>query len=49
MTNTELELMKIAGLTEADFKKQPTAQEIAEDAYLLAEYNNILIEMMMEE
>lgn len=49
MTNTERDLMTAAGLTEDDFIRQPTAQEIAENAYLLAEYNKILIEMMMED
>lgn len=42
-------LMKANGLTQEDIAPQPTAQEIAEEAYLKAEYNSILLEMMMEE
>lgn len=35
---------------EEAFKPSPiTTEELAEDAYLKAEYNSILIEMMMEE
>lgn len=49
MTKSEREMMMAAGLTDADFLHQPTAQEIAEEAYLMAEYNAILIEQMMEE
>lgn len=49
MTEARKKMMEALGLTEEDFRPQPTAQEIAEDAYLLAQYNNILIEMMMEE
>lgn len=46
--NSEIALMRIAGLIEEDFKPQLTAQEIAEEAYLKAEYNSILLEMMEE-
>ena len=49
MKQIELALLQAAGLTEDDLKPQPTAQEIAEDAYLKAEYNSILLEMVMEE
>lgn len=42
-------LLKANGLTPEDLLPQATAQEIAEEAYLLAEYNSILIEIMMEE
>lgn len=46
MTKFE-ELLKLNNLTEEDVEKH--TDEIAEDAYLLATYNSILIEMMMEE
>lgn len=37
-------------VTEEDFKpSEITAEEIAEEAYLKAEYNSILLEMLMEE
>ena len=42
-------LLKANGLTAEDFAQQPTEQDIAEAAYLMAEYNAILIEIMMEE
>ena len=42
-------LMQKLGLTEDDFQPQPTAQEIAEEAYLTAQYNAVLIELMMED
>lgn len=42
-------LLKANGLTVEDVTPQPSAQEIAEEAYLIAQYNNILIELMMEE
>lgn len=40
-------IMVQLGLTEDDFK--PVEINIAEEAYLLAEYNKIILEMMMEE
>lgn len=42
-------LMQKLGLTEEDFRRQLSPQEIAEEAYLTAQYNAVLIEMMMEE
>lgn len=48
MTEMQKKMMEAAGLTEEDFAHQLTAQDIAEEAYLMAEYNNILIEIMME-
>lgn len=48
MTDLERKMMEKLGLTEDDFEPQPTASEIAEEAYLKAEYNSILLEMMME-
>lgn len=49
MTDLERKMMEKLGLTEDDFTPQPTTKEIAEEAYLKAEYNSILLEMMMEE
>ena len=49
MTDAQKKMMDALGLTEEDFEPQPTAQEIAEEAYLKAEYNTVLIEVMMEE
>lgn len=49
MTNAQKKMMGSLGLTEEDFEPQPTAQEIAEEAYLRAEYNAVLLEVMMEE
>lgn len=49
MTDMERKMMEEMGLTEDDFVPQPTAKEIAEEAYLKSEYNSILLEMMMEE
>ena len=37
------------GLAPEDLLPQATAQEIAEEAYLQAAYNAVLIEIMMEE
>lgn len=48
MTELEKRMMEKLGLTEDDFVTQPTAKEIAEEAYLKAEYNSILLETMME-
>ncbi len=49
MTNAQKKMMEMLGLTEEDFEPQATTQEIAEEAYLKAEYNSILLELMMEE
>lgn len=49
MTDLEMRMISAAGLTEEDFKPQPTAQDLAESAYLRAEYNSILLEMMEED
>lgn len=49
MTEAQKKMMDKLGLTESDFKPQPTAQDIAEEAYLIAEYNSVLLELMMEE
>lgn len=49
MTNAQKKMMEILGLSEEDFEPQATAQDIAEEAYLKAEYNSILLELMMEE
>ena len=47
MTNLEKRMMEKLGLTEEDFK--PVDKDVLlEEAYLKAEYNSILIEMMME-
>ena len=50
LSESEKLLIEKAGLDEADFKPpEMTADELAEEAYLTAEYNKILIEMMMED
>lgn len=49
MTEAQKKMMDKLGLTEDDFLPQPSAQEIAEEAYLTAQYNAVLIELMMEE
>ena len=49
MTELEKRMMEKMGLTEDDFTPQPTTKAIADDAYLKAEYNSILLETMMEE
>lgn len=50
MNERQRKLIKKLGLSEEDFEKsEMTTEELAENAYLLAEYNNILIEMLMEE
>ena len=48
MTDTQKKMMEMLNLSEDDFK-QPTAQELAEEAYLTAEYNSILLSMLMED
>lgn len=49
MTEFEKSLIKAAGLSEEDFQKQKlTDREVAEEAYLKATYNEILIEILME-
>lgn len=49
MTVSEKRMAEALGLTEEVFDQKLTPQEIAEEAYLIAEYNSILLEMMMEE
>ena len=49
MTDAQKKMMEKLELTADDFKPQPTAQDIAEEAYLTAQYNAVLIELMMEE
>lgn len=53
LSEAEKAMIKAAGLTEAAFEGKdnslPSAEELAEEAYLTAEYNSILIEMLMEE
>ena len=49
MTQVQRKMAAALGLTEEDFLPQLTAQEIAEEAYLLAQYNAVLMELMMEE
>ena len=49
MKEAQKKMMDKLGLTEEDFKPQPTAQDIAEEAYLTAQYNAVLIEILMEE
>ena len=40
---------EIAQLPQEEPQEEPTPEELAEEAYLKAEYNSILLEMMMEE
>ncbi|MFQ9153692.1 MAG: hypothetical protein ACLR6B_22135 [Blautia sp.] len=48
MTEMQEKMMKKLGLSPEDF--EPVDQEtLLEEAYLKAEYNSILIEMMMED
>lgn len=47
MTEIEVKMMEILGLAPEDFK--PNDFSIAEEAYLIAEYNSILLEILMEE
>ena len=49
MTEVQKKMAEALGLTEKDFLPQLSPQEIAEEAYLTAQYNAVLIEMMMEE
>ena len=49
MTAAQKMMMDKLGLTEEDFRPQLSSQEIAEEAYLTAQYNAVLIEIMMEE
>ena len=49
MTEAQKMMMDKLGLTEWDFLTQLSPQEIAEEAYLTAQYNAVLIEIMMEE
>ena len=49
MTDIQKKMMDKLGLTEEDFLPQLSTQEIAEEAYLTAQYNAVLIEIMMEE
>ena len=47
MTELQAKMMEKLGLAEADF--EPVDKDVLlEEAYLKAEYNSILIEMMME-
>lgn len=48
MTDLEKRMMEKIGLSEEDFEKVDM-DALIEEAYLKAEYNGILIEMMMEE
>ena len=48
MSTLRERLRQINGLTDEDFEPNKVT-EVAEDAYLLAEYNSILIEMIMED
>ena len=48
MTESQEKMMAALGLSQEDF--EPVDQEaLLEEAYLKAEYNSILIEMMMED
>lgn len=49
MTESEKKMAAALELTEDDFRPGLWIQEIAEEAYLTAQYNAVLIEMMMEE
>ena len=49
MTEAQKQMMDKLGLMEEDFLPQLSPQEIAEEAYLIAQYNAVLIEIMMEE
>lgn len=40
---------EIAQLPQEEPQEEPTPEELAEEAYLKAEYNSILLEMLMEE
>ena len=40
---------EIAELPQEEPQEEPTTEELAEEAYLKAEYNSILLEMLMEE
>lgn len=48
MTNTQIKMMEKLGLSQEDFEKVDT-DILIEEAYLKAEYNSILIKMIMEE
>ena len=39
---------EIAELPQEEPQEEPTQEELAEEAYLKAEYNSILLEMLME-
>ena len=49
MTDIQKKMISKLGLTKEDFLPQLSTQEIAEEAYLTAQYNAVLIEIMMEE
>ena len=49
MTEAQKKMMDKLGLTDDDFHPQLSTQEIAEEAYLTAQYNAVLLEILMEE
>lgn len=42
-------LLKINGLTEEDLHPRDTLEDIAENAYIQAQYNAVLLELLMED
>ncbi len=50
MNEMQKRMIKQIGLSENEFKPAEISSDaLAEEAYLKAEYNSVLIEMMMEE